>query len=110
MAHMENCTEPKDDKSPEAVLIGGDPRVMTDMVKVISPVYYMKNKKNMPQFVVIHGDADDVVPYCQSKTLSEALQEIGKLTEFVTVPNGKHGPVTFNEQTYKTMVDFFKKF
>ncbi|MBR4265482.1 MAG: prolyl oligopeptidase family serine peptidase [Bacteroidales bacterium] len=110
MAHMENCTEPKDDKSPEAVLIGGDPRVMTDMVKVISPVYYMKNKKNMPQFVVIHGDADDVVPYCQSKTLSEALQKIGKLTEFVTVPNGKHGPVTFNEQTYKTMVDFFKKF
>ena len=29
--------------------------------------------------------------------------------EFISVPEGQHGPVTFNEDTFKKMTDFFKK-
>jgi hypothetical protein len=31
------------------------------------------------------------------------------LEEFVSVPGGQHGPVTFNENTFKKMTDFFAK-
>jgi dipeptidyl aminopeptidase/acylaminoacyl peptidase len=58
---------------------------------------------------VIHGDTDNVVPYCQSAYFSKALKEDGVLEEFISVPAGQHGPVTFNESTFKKMTDFFQK-
>lgn len=107
MARMENCTTVKDGKSPEAALIGGAPAKMPDMVALISPQTYVTPVG--PRFLVIHGDADDVVPYCQSERFAKALKDAGRLDQFITVPNGKHGPVTFNETTFKAMVNFFNK-
>lgn len=107
MARMENCATVKDDKSPEAALIGGAPAEMTDMITLLSPQYYVTTQG--PRFLVIHGDADDVVPYCQSVRFAQALDEAGRLEQFITVPNGKHGPVTFNEKTFNTMVKFFNQ-
>jgi acetyl esterase/lipase len=101
------CTKPKDDKSPEAALIHGNPADNLDMLALISPITFLN--QNSPHFLVIHGDADSVVPYCQSVLFSNILKEKGLLDEFVTVPNGQHGPVTFNETTFKKMVDFFIK-
>jgi len=37
------------------------------------------------------------------------ISKKGVLEEFITVPNGQHGPITFNDDTYKKMIDFFKK-
>lgn len=105
MARMENCATVKDGKSPEAALIGGAPADNPDMINIISPINYVTDK--CPPFIVIHGDADNVVPYCQSVFLSEVLSKAGCLNEFITVPNGQHGPVTFNEKTFKSMTDFF---
>lgn len=59
--------------------------------------------------MVIHGEADNVVPHCQSELFAKALKEKGLLTEFISVPEGQHGPVTFNESTFKKMTDFFLK-
>ena len=107
MAHMNKCETVNDGNSPEAALIGGAPADLPDMVSLISPISYVTNLG--PRFLVIHGDADTVVPYCQSVNLSNALKEAGRLEEFITVPNGQHGPVTFNEETFKKMTDFFLK-
>lgn len=107
MAHMENCETVKDANSPEAALIGGAPADMPDMITLISPISYVSKK--CPRFLVFHGDADNVVPHCQSVFFSEKLKEAGCLEDFVTVPNGQHGPVTFNETTFKQMADFFKQ-
>jgi acetyl esterase/lipase len=101
------CTKTKDDKSPEAALIHGNPADNLDMLALLNPVTYLSQKS--PHFLVIHGDADNVVPYCQSDLFAKALKEKGLLDEFITVPNGQHGPVTFNESTFKKMVDFFLK-
>ncbi|MDE5740460.1 MAG: alpha/beta hydrolase [Bacteroidaceae bacterium] len=107
MAHMENCETVKDANSPEAALIGGAPADMPDMITLISPIRYVSKK--CPRFLVFHGDADNVVPHCQSVFFSEKLKDAGRLEDFVTVPNGQHGPVTFNETTFKKMADFFKQ-
>lgn len=107
MARMENCETVKDANSPEAALIGGAPADNLDMIALISPITYVDNAK--VTFLVIHGDADNVVPHCQSVYFAEALGKAGCLDDFITVPGGQHGPVTFNEDTYKRMTDFFTK-
>lgn len=105
MARMENCETVKDGQSPEAVLIGGAPADNMDMVALISPITYISDA-TVPM-LVIHGTADSVVPYCQGVNFSEALKKAGKLAGFIPVEGGEHGPVTFNEDTFKAMIDFF---
>ncbi|MBR4337019.1 MAG: alpha/beta hydrolase [Bacteroidaceae bacterium] len=110
MAHMENCETVKDDKSPEAALMGAAPADRPNLVSLISPITYVSlNADQMPRFLVFHGDADNVVPHCQSMFFSEELKKAGRLEEFITVPDGQHGPVTFNEETFKRMVSFFQQ-
>ena len=103
------CDGVNDDKSPEAALMGCAPADNPLMVTAISPLRLIGNRTDLPRFLVIHGDADNVVPYCQSKYFSEELQKVGALEEFITVPGGQHGPVTFNDDTFKKMTDFFIK-
>jgi acetyl esterase/lipase len=104
---FKDCKAPNDDKSPEAALIKGNPGDNLDMLALISPFTFLE--KNDPKFLVIHGDADTVVPYCQSQFFADALKANGLLDELIIVPKGQHGPVTFNETTYKKMADFFVK-
>lgn len=107
MSRMERCETYKDDKSPEAVLLGCSPSKNPDLSKSLNPMSYID--KNDPKFLVIHGDADPVVPYCQSEFFAKALSDKGVLEDFIIVPNGNHGPVTFNDYTFQRMVNFFQK-
>lgn len=107
VSRMERCETYKDDKSPEAVLLGCSPSKNPDLSKSLSPMSYID--KNDPKFLVIHGDADPVVPYCQSMFFAKALSDKGVLEDFIIVPNGNHGPVTFNDYTFQRMVNFFQK-
>lgn len=107
MARMEQCRTVKDEKSPEAALIGGAPAQNPDLVALVSPITYVCDHN--PRFLVFHGDADNVVPHCQSEYFAAALKKAGRLEDFVTVSGGQHGPKTFNEQTFKQMTDFFLK-
>jgi acetyl esterase/lipase len=107
MTRMENCQAPKGADAPEAVLIGGAPAEHLPELALLNPITYLS--KQSPRFLVIHGTADSVVPYCQSEFFTEALKKKGLLDEFITVENGEHGPVTFNKDTFKKMVDFFKR-
>lgn len=107
VSRMERCETYKDDKSPEAVLLGCSPSKNPDLSKSLSPISYID--KNVPKFLVIHGDADPVVPYCQSVFFAKALKDKGVLEDFITVPGGNHGPVTFNDYTFQRMVNFFQK-
>lgn len=105
MARMENCETVKGADSPEAVLMGVAPAESPDMVALISPITYISD--NTVPMLVIHGTSDSVVPYCQGVNFSEELKKAGKLDNFISVEGGEHGPVTFNEDTFKAMVDYF---
>ncbi len=107
MALMDECKKPKEGNSPEAALIKGNPADNLDMIALLNPITFIDETD--PQFIVIHGEADDVVPHCQSELFAKALKEKGLLSEFISVPEGKHGPVTFNESTFNKMIDFFLK-
>lgn len=54
-----------------------------------SPVTYAR--PDAPPFLIIHGDADPLVPVEQAYLLHEALQKAGARAELLIVKNGGHG-------------------
>lgn len=55
-----------------------------------SPITYVT--PDDPPFLLIHGDADPVVPFEWSERMHAALQEAGVTSELMRVKGGGHGP------------------
>jgi len=91
--------------SPESILIGGPIQDNDDLCALASPISYID--PNDPPFLILHGDADPLVPHCQSEMLFKGLQEAGVSSQIVIVPQAAHGPGLFTEKYFRMMTDFF---
>jgi acetyl esterase/lipase len=78
--------------SPESQLVGGPIRDNPDKVARANPITYVT--KDDPPFLIVHGDADLLVPHHQSVLLEAALRKAGVSVRFVTIPGGPHGGET----------------
>jgi len=94
-----------DASSPESSLIGGPIQDNPDKCALANPVTYID--ANDPPFLILHGDADPLVPHCNSELLFDALQKANVPSQFVLVPGGQHGLGMFVAQYLKMMADFF---
>ena len=65
-----------------------------ELAKRMSPLTYVRH--GLPPMLLIHGDADIVVPYSQAVRLQEALDKAGVNNVLVTIPGGVH--VRFKEE------------
>jgi acetyl esterase/lipase len=83
-----------------------DPAKLTEMGRKISPALLVDRQQ--PPFLVIHGDADPVVPLHQSEILIEALKKAGGQADLIVKHGGGHAWLTINEEV-KTMADWFDK-
>jgi acetyl esterase/lipase len=93
--------------SPESSLVGGAIQDNRDQCALANPITYID--AHDPPFLILHGDADPLVPHCQSELLYKALQNAHVPSQFVLVPNAQHGPGLFIEQYFKMMTNFFLK-
>ena len=75
--------------SPEAKLIGGAISEMPDEAIAVSPVTYVT--EDDPPFLIVHGDADPIVPFLQSQVLHDALVAAEVESELITIEGGGHG-------------------
>jgi acetyl esterase/lipase len=91
--------------SPESSLIGGPIQENKDKCALANPITYVD--VNDPPFLILHGDADPLVPHCESEFLFNALQYANVLSQYVLVPNGQHGPGLFIDTYFNMMTDFF---
>jgi len=91
--------------SPESSLIGGPIQDNTEKCTSANPITYIDSSD--PPFLIFHGTADPLVPYCQSEKLFEALQNMDVSSQFVLVPEAKHGQGLFEEKYYNMMTSFF---
>jgi len=55
----------------------------------ISPIYFVHS--NMPPILIIHGDADKLVPICQAQTFVERCQAAGSTAKLITREGKLHG-------------------
>jgi dipeptidyl aminopeptidase/acylaminoacyl peptidase len=65
------------------------------LARELSPLTYVR--AGLPPIITAQGDADPTVPYQQNVRLHKALTEAGVPNKLVTVPGGKHGGWTEEE-------------
>ncbi|MCD8080395.1 MAG: alpha/beta hydrolase [Bacteroides sp.] len=80
-----------------------------DFMASVSPISYVG--PHTPPTFIVHGDADDIVPYQQSVWLHDALLKAGVETEFMTIEGGGHGKfgTETNGEINRAMVAFLRK-
>lgn len=107
---IDSCRETvayKEGQSPEEILIGGTKEEFKSKFVLLNPITYIDPTD--PPFLIFHGDADNVVPYCESELLYEALQDKGVQSEYFLVPEGQHYMKVHTEENITKMVDFFNQ-
>jgi len=67
----------------------GDAPAVKALYEAASPVTQVG--AGAPPTLLIHGDADALVPYAQSTAMEAALRAAGVAVKLVTVPGGEHG-------------------
>lgn len=87
-------------------LLGGPPAQRQDLARAASPLTYVH--PSAPPFLLIHGTADDVVPFPQSQILADALSRLGVEARVLPVKGAGHGGEAFGqEEFFAPIVEFF---
>ncbi len=79
-----------DPKSPEACLLGGPVQENKEKAARANPITYVSTNA-LPPFLIVHGDADPVVPFHQSELLFDALKRNGAPVHFHCIKGAEHG-------------------
>jgi acetyl esterase/lipase len=109
--------EIKPDSPPERLLLvkaliypnGNAPKDTAKMIEdltAISPALLCSDKA--PPFIIIHGDADPLVPLDQSEMLKKALDDCGVSCELIVKKGGGHPWPTIHEEV-AVIADWFDK-
>lgn len=69
-------------------LLGGRPTARPELARQADPVTFASGDD--PPFLILHGDADRVVPLVHSQRLADALRAKGASASLVTVPGADH--------------------
>lgn len=88
-----------------AKLFDGFPEEKQSLAKMADPGTYAKNTN--PPMLIMHGDADDVVPLAQSEELYDTLKEAGAPVWLIVVNKGTHN--LFSPECLDAVVKFFDK-
>jgi dipeptidyl aminopeptidase/acylaminoacyl peptidase len=76
-------------RSPEAKLLGAPPASVPELAAHASPVSHVTAEA--APLLLVHGTADDAVPFAQSEELVAAYRRAGAPIELVAVPGAGHG-------------------
>ncbi|MBL9132556.1 MAG: alpha/beta hydrolase [Verrucomicrobiaceae bacterium] len=94
-----------DPQSAIAKLLGGPLSQRMDAGRAASPVNYVT--KDDPPFLLIHGTADNLVPYAQATEFDAALEKAGVSSTLITGTDAPH--VFFTPELVQIMGDFIDK-
>jgi len=93
---------------PVVDLLGGPPHEQQKLAIQASPITYVA-KTNAP-FLILHGDADNLVHVDQSIRLYDALQKAKVESELIVTPGAGHSLYVFqSKDLMKKVSDFFEK-
>ncbi len=64
------------------------------MLKALSPINHIR--PGMPPFLIVHGDADQSVPFAQTLAFQSKLRENGVRCDVITIPKAPHNITVWN--------------
>ena len=81
-----------------------------ELASSVSPILYVT--EDDPPTLLIHGDADDLVPLSASESIYSRLQEADVTTKLVVIEGGDHGfrNPEHSAQANAQLVDWFEKY
>lgn len=100
---------PRSDDNLLWALAGRNPDTYKETLTQISPIAYVASGKELPPFLILHGDADDVVLFEDSEALYEKLIAHGHKADFVQVKDAPHEGDFWSPQLLGIVFDFIKK-
>lgn len=77
-----------DRPSPVTALVGGDVSTHREQLRAASPIAHVS--AGAPPFLIVHGTADETVPYEQAKRLHRALLAVGAPSRLLAIHGGRH--------------------
>lgn len=80
--------------SPTALFLGAPVREVPEKAASANPIQYVSSSS--PATLLLHGDADPVVPLVQSELLFDALTQQGVKSQLNVYPGYTHGDFRFN--------------
>ena len=102
--------QPKNKENLLYALGGGSMETYEALLTQISPVRYVKPGAKIAPTLILHGDADDVVLFEDSKALYDKLVENGFEAELVRVTNAPHEGNFWSMQLLEIAFDFIEKY
>lgn len=99
------CMDPAMSEHPVAQLIGGSGNRALETARKASPITYVS--KDDPPFLIMHGDADNTVPFRQSKAFADALKEAGVPVTLIVLNGVGHGGQEFLKPDKIRIIDAF---
>src|SRR5262249_33692308 len=67
----------------------------------LAPLTYVR--AGVPPILIVHGDADELVPYAEGVALDEALTRVGAAHDFLRIPGGHHNHATWQPDQVNTV-------
>lgn len=92
--------------SAESLLLGKNVFLNQEEALAISPVTYVT--KDAPPFMIIHGTADETVPFAQGEQLYNKLEEAGCDVKLIAIEGANHADIQFFQQElWERIINFF---
>ncbi len=95
------------DKKTKSFVLITDEKKRREIGRQISPIYHVT--KNAAPTLIIHGDADKLVPIQQAEIMIAKLKEAGVPAELIVKKGADHGWPNMDKDT-KTLADWFDKY
>ena len=90
-------------------LIGAPLDEGKDVLEAMSPMYRVEADEDYPPFLIIHGDADEVVPYSQGTIMYEKFLELGYDASMICIPDAPHEGSFWSQELHDVILNFIKE-
>lgn len=92
-------------ESPEGLLVGGHVEEQAETARKASPIHQSLDRE-LPPFLIVHGDQDSIVHVNQSIEMYKALKAAGQNVLFYKVAGADHGVGVWNPQVLDVTARF----
>lgn len=90
-------------------LCGGETDKLPEVMMKMSPVNHVVKGKEVPPFLLLHGDSDTIVPYAQMTSLFEKMVECEYDVEAWKIEGADHEGTFWSQEVYDVIGKFLKK-
>ena len=72
------------------------------------PLYWLDGSE--PPFLIIHGDADDIMSIVESEAFARAVQDVGGEAEFISIPGAGHFSLNLASPSFPKIAEAIEAF